>query len=143
MCYVTTLSVPSFSAPLGAIFARHPLPTTISGVVVHHCHGRGAVPDPALAFGNRERHLLLGIMTQCSWDDEETKRRAGAWSVEVRDEIMKAGLNTPWKYINFSPREKGDGKMYLGEDGVRRMKEIKKRFDPKGLFANNTPDLDD
>lgn len=137
----TSLVVPSFSAQLGAIIARHPLPTTISAVVLHNCHGAGTRRDPTAAFGNRDQHILVGFASQCDWTDEESKTLVSKWPVEVHDELVEAGLSTGWKYVNFNPPETGDGKMYLGQEGVKSMRKIKERWDPKGVFALNTPDL--
>ncbi|KAI1880439.1 hypothetical protein JX265_002060 [Neoarthrinium moseri] len=135
--------VPSFSAELGAIFARHPIPNTISAVVLHNCHGAGARRDVSAAFGNRNPHLLVGLSVQCSWEDDEMKKKMITWPTEVYEEIQSAGLATEWKYCNFNPQEQGDGKMYLGEGGVKRMREVKKRLDPDNLFSSSSPDLGD
>ncbi|KAK9414717.1 hypothetical protein SUNI508_11000 [Seiridium unicorne] len=139
--YNKSLIVPSFSAELGAIVARHPLPTTISVIVLHNCHGAGTRRNPTAAFGNRDQHILVGIGAQCDWADEETKARSSSWPGKIYDELVEAGLSTGWKYINFNPKEKGDGKMYLGEEGLKKMRLVKQRWDPNGLFALSTPDL--
>ncbi|KAI0127634.1 hypothetical protein BJ170DRAFT_626185 [Xylariales sp. AK1849] len=134
--------VPSFSAELGAVFTRHPLPTTTSCIVLHNCHGAGARADSTAAFGNRSPHLLVGIVAVCNWEDEETRKRIESWPDNVYAEIVAANLHTGWKYVNFNPREKGDGRMYLGQEGVSRMKRIKGRLDADNLFADSTPDLE-
>lgn len=138
-----SLIIPSFSAELGAILARHPLPNPISVVVLHNCHGVGARRNPTAAFGNRDQHILAGIGSQCDWNDGDMKSQIKHWSTEVYDELVAAGLGTGWKYVNFNPPEQGDGKMYLGATGVKKMKTVKEKWDPNSVFALNTPDLQD
>ncbi|ETS73617.1 hypothetical protein PFICI_14563 [Pestalotiopsis fici W106-1] len=132
---------PSFSAKLGTILARHPLPTEKSCIVLHNCHGRGAQRDPTAAFGNRDQHILIGITAQFDEAEKEPEEQARRWPDIVYNELQEAGLLTGWKYINFNSPEKGDGKMYLGGEGVKRMRRIKEKWDPTGLFQRCTPDL--
>ncbi|KAH6651976.1 hypothetical protein BKA67DRAFT_537825 [Truncatella angustata] len=139
--YNKSLTVPSISAEFGAILARHPLPTPTSVVVLHNCHGAGTRFDSTAAFGNREQHILVGLAALCDWADEDAKAQIKSWPGAVYDELVAAGLNTGWKYVNFNIREKDDGKMYLGEKGVERMRKLKGRWDPDDVFALCTPDL--
>jgi hypothetical protein len=135
--------VPSFSKELGAILVRHPLPTNSSVVVLHTCHGKGSRKDLSAAFGNRDPHILIGISATCKWSDVDTPKTIAPWVDEVYNDILAAGLHTGWKYINFNTREKRDGQSYLGAEGVRRMRQVKKKVDPHGLFTKSTPDLAD
>ncbi|ORY60868.1 uncharacterized protein BCR38DRAFT_411978 [Pseudomassariella vexata] len=133
--------VPSFSRELGAVFAKHPLPSITSAVVLHNCHGVGARRDPKAAFGPRQPHVLAGIVASCEWEDEASKTKIKGWPQLVYDDITENRLDMGWKYSNFNPPEPGDGRMYLGEDGACRMRSVRERLDPKGLFARCTPDL--
>nr|WCO08184.1 RNase T2 protein [Pestalotiopsis microspora] len=138
---VVSATLPSFSAELGAILARNPLPTEHSSFVLHNCHGRGTRIDSTAAFGNRQQHILIGIAVQFDEADQEHVAQARSWPNDVYKELQEAGLLTDWKYVNFNAPEKGDGKMYLGHEGVKRMMRVKDKWDPKGLFQRCTPDL--
>ncbi|KAI0003516.1 hypothetical protein F4779DRAFT_96167 [Xylariaceae sp. FL0662B] len=135
-------NVPGFSAELGAIIIRHPLPTTASAIALHNCHGAGTRPDPSAAFADRTRHLCVGITGMCPYYDKAEREAIEEWSQEVLSEIQDTGLALERNYINFTPPQRGDGVLYFGEDGVRRMREIKQRLDPRGSFARWTPDLE-
>ncbi|KAK6224165.1 hypothetical protein LQW54_000314 [Pestalotiopsis sp. IQ-011] len=137
----TSATIPSLSSELGAVLARHPLPTEHSSIVLHNCHGRGARREQNAAFGNRNAHILAGITVQNVDTDKELEPHAKNWPSDVYSDLAEAGLLTGWKYVNFNQPEEGDGKMYLGAEGVKRMRQIKEKWDPNGLFKRCTPDL--
>ncbi|KAI1080329.1 hypothetical protein F5B20DRAFT_540243 [Whalleya microplaca] len=139
---LASCNIPGFSPEIGAILARHPLPTSASAIALHNCHGAGAKPDASAAFAHRTRHLCIGITGMCPYYDETERKAIEIWSQAVLNDIQEAGLALDAKYVNFTPPQKDDGILYFGEDGVRRMKEIKQRLDPGGLFARWTPDLE-
>lgn len=137
----TSATFSSLSSELGAVLARHPLPTEHSSIVLHNCHGRGARREQTAAFGNRNAHILAGITVQNVDTDKQLEPHARNWPSDVYSDLAKAGLLTGWKYVNFNQPEEGDGKMYLGTEGVKRMRQIKEKWDPNGLFKRCTPDL--
>ena len=136
------LTTPSFSAALGTIFARRPLPTPSSVIVMHVCHGAGTRPAPtATAFAHRVPHVVFSVTGIADWDDTAGRAAADAWVPAVRADVEAAGLATGWKYSNFNPKEPGDGRLYLGADGVARLRRLKARYDPHRFFARSTHDL--
>lgn len=139
---LTNLTTPSFSAALGAIFAARPFPTPSSVIVMHVCHGAGTRPDPAAtAFAHRAPHVVFSVTGIADWDDAGGRAAAAAWVPALIGDVEAAGLATGWKYSNFNPKEPGDGRLYLGADGVARLRRIKARYDPHLLFAKSTHDL--
>jgi hypothetical protein len=85
--------------------------------------------------------LLIGASASCNYADKETRKRIQDWPQQVLSDLEDSGLPLPRKYMNFNPREPGDGKLYLGDQGIVRMKAIKDRLDPHNLFAVATPEL--
>lgn len=90
---------------------------------------------------NRMDHLVLGICASCPYADTETRKGINNWPQEVLQDLQEARLTLPTKYLNFNPRETGGGKMYSREEGLRRVRMMKKKYEPGNLFAICKPDL--
>ncbi|KAL7911351.1 hypothetical protein GGI35DRAFT_468896 [Trichoderma velutinum] len=140
-----TVSVPNWSEELGRILSE-PMPTPQSLIIMHDSHGAGTQASgscavESAAFSNREPHLMWGIFAAAPSDDQEGLKKSQAWSHRLIENVTKAGLAMPTRYINFSHPLKGDGVGYYGAQGLIRIKAIKGRLDPLNVFTKNTPDL--
>lgn len=139
-----TASVPSWSEELGRIISK-PMPTSSSLIIMHDSHGAGtrasgSAVDSAV-FSNREPHLMFGFFAAAPPNDQEGLERSKAWAYRLIENVTKAGLAMPTRYINFTHPLKGDGFGYYGAQGLVRIKAVKDRLDPLNLFTKNTPDL--
>ncbi|KAL6695792.1 hypothetical protein J3F84DRAFT_315022 [Trichoderma pleuroticola] len=140
-----TASVPGWSEELGRIISE-PMPTSASLIIMHDSHGAGTRASGLSAaesavFSNREPHLMWGFFAAAPPDDEEGLKKSQAWAHRLNENVTKAGLVMPTRYINFAHPFKGDGFGYYGAQGLARIKAIKGRLDPLNLFIKNTPDL--
>ncbi len=138
---VRTCSVPMWSAELGRLLSRTPLPSAVSAIVIHACHGAATRPRLDACFFNRQPHLLLGISGAADTGDPEAALLAEEWAVGLHEAISGAGLTMWSEYINFSPPQKNSGLKFYGEEGAGRMRELKLILDPGAVFAKSTPDL--
>ncbi|KAL6804841.1 hypothetical protein GGI42DRAFT_323053 [Trichoderma sp. SZMC 28013] len=140
-----TASVPNWSEELGRIISE-PMPTPSSVIIMHDNHGAGTRASGSTAvksavFANREPHLMFGFFAAAPPNDQEGLKKSKAWAYRLIENLTKAGLVMPTRYINFTHPLKGDGFGYYGAQGLTRIKAIKDRLDPLNLFTKNTPDL--
>ncbi|KAK4079673.1 CAZyme family AA7 [Trichoderma harzianum] len=140
----TAAEIPNWSEELGRIISE-PMPTPSSIIIMHDSHGAGtrasgSAVDSAV-FSNREPHLMFGFFASAPPNDQEGLEKSKAWAYRLIENVTKAGLAMPTRYINFTHPLKGDGFGYYGAQGLTRIKAVKGRLDPSNLFTKNTPDL--
>ncbi|KAK4083660.1 CAZyme family AA7 [Trichoderma aggressivum f. europaeum] len=137
-----TASIPNWSEELGRIISE-PMPTVSSLIIMHDSHGAGTGSSAveSAVFANREPHLMFGFFAAAPPDDQEGLKKSKAWAHRLMENVTKAGLVMPTRYLNFTHPLKGDGFSYYGAQGLIRIKAIKGRLDPLNLFTKNTPDL--
>jgi FAD/FMN-containing dehydrogenase len=109
--------------------------SSMSVIALHHFHGAAArVPTPDTAFGLRRDHLLVEILA--AWDPATSADRARheAWANRISDTLAAHAL--PGGYPNLlGPDEQERAELAYGTN-ARRLRELKRRYDPAGLFAS-------
>ena len=139
---VCSRSLDGYSAELGSIIASCPIPNETSAIVIHNCHGIAIQPNQDASFANRRNHLVMGVSGNGPPADMESKPEVRDWSASIGEGIDKAGLNGGWAYVNFSPPQNGDGKLFYGVDGVKRLRKLKEKLDPEWFFSRGVPDME-
>ena len=103
-------------------------------IVLRHLGGAIAdVPEDATAFGNRSAAYNVSI-DNC-WDNAEADEANITWSRECWSALKEISANGV--YLNFNA---DDGARLLGagaQVNVRRLREVKSRYDPGNLFRLN------
>ena len=106
-------------------------------VFSHHFHGAATrmAPDGA-AFGLRREHLMVEILA--SWrpdgDDGAAHRR---WARDLWRSLAPVAL--PGGYANLlGPDDREQAAAAYGGNAVR-LRALKRRFDPEGVFASAIP----
>lgn len=118
------------AAALVAAAARMTSP--LSGMYLHHFHGAATRVDPAdTAFALRDDHLLAEIVA--TWEDPDGAAPHRAWAEKVTADL--AGVALPGGYANLLGPDEPD-RVLAGYGGNRgRLLELKRRFDPDGVFS--------
>lgn len=138
---VCCCSLNSYSADLGKVIVANPIPNESSAIIIHNCHGAAIEYDPGALFANRQKHLTIGISGNGTLADME-KQEVRNWSTLILGAIERSGILQDWAYINFSQPKKGDGRLFYGVSGAKRLKSLKDKVDPGWFFDSSTPDLD-
>jgi FAD/FMN-containing dehydrogenase len=98
-----------------------------------HLHGAPTrVPLKATAFPLRSTGFTYGITTE--WDPATGPHKARAW-VEALSEKLEADAHG--NYVNVMDREDQSSVRRAYGANYTRLCELKQRYDPKNLFANN------
>jgi FAD/FMN-containing dehydrogenase len=98
-----------------------------------HLHGAPTrIPLNATAFPLRSKGFTYGITAE--WEPATGPHKAMAW-VEALSEKLKADANG--NYVNVMDREDQSGVRRAYGTNYTRLCELKERYDPKNLFANN------
>jgi FAD binding domain/Berberine and berberine like len=103
----------------------------------HHFHGAATrIPAEEIAFGLREEHFMLEIVA--AWKPEGSSGAAHRqWAQDLWENLAPFAL--PGGYANFlTPRDREQTKDAYGGNGVR-LRALKRRFDPDGVFASAIP----
>jgi FAD/FMN-containing dehydrogenase len=107
-------------------------------VVLHHFHGAGTriAPD-ATAFGMREEHFTALIYQ--GWVPSAGANSAvhRAWASDLNARL--APLALPGGYANLLGPDAHDQIPEAYGGNARRLRELKRRFDPKSLFSSAIP----
>ncbi len=126
---------PGAVAAMVAAVARKTSP--YSTVTMHHFHGAPAriAPD-ATAFGMRREHFMVEIIA--AWepgeDDGSAHRR---WAEKLWRDLAPFAL--PGGYANLlGPDDREQAADAYGGNAVR-LRTLKRRFDPNGVFASAIP----
>jgi FAD/FMN-containing dehydrogenase len=106
-------------------------------VGLHHFHGAATrvAPDSA-AFGLRREHFMVEIIAhvQPDGDDGASHRR---WAQDLRQSLAPFAL--PGGYANFLVADDREQVAEAYGGNAARLRAIKRRFDPDGVFASAIP----
>ena len=108
-----------------------------SMVNLHHLHGAATrIAAEATAFGLRQGHFMMEIIA--GWKPDEgsgvTHRQ---WAQDLWEALAPFAL--PGGYASFLlPRDREQIRDACGTNGVR-LRSLKRRFDPDGVFASAIP----
>jgi hypothetical protein len=108
------------------------LPTPVTELHVQHIGGAAArVPSSECAFAHRDTQFFVNLMGSAA--EERDFGTARAW---VRDLYTQLSPYTvPGRMPNFSDQDDQDPVARFGNDNARRLMELRRRYDPDGLFA--------
>ncbi len=129
-----TLLPGAIDALIGAI-GRKTSPQ--SAVVLHHFHGAATrIPSEEIAFGLRQEHFMVEIIAAWEPDTEggATHRR---WAHDLWQSLAPFAL--PGGYANLlGPNDREQAAAAYGGN-ASRLRAVKRRFDPDGVFASAIP----
>jgi FAD/FMN-containing dehydrogenase len=115
-----------------AAVARKPSP--YSAVAWHNFHGAATrIPAEAIAFGLRQEHFMVEIIAgwQPDGSDGAVHRQ---WAQGVWESLAPFAL--PGGYANLlAPQNREQTRDAYGSNGAR-LRALKRRFDPDGVFAS-------
>ena len=103
----------------------------------HHLHGAGTrIPAEATAFGLRQEHFMMEIIA--GWKpDEGSGATHRQWAQDLWEALAPFAL--PGGYASFLlPGDREQIRDAYGTNGVR-LRSLKRRFDPDGVFASAIP----
>jgi FAD/FMN-containing dehydrogenase len=103
----------------------------------HHLHGAATrIPADAIAFGLRQEHFMVEIIA--CWEPDGSNGAAHRqWAQDLWESLSPFAL--PGGYANFlAPHDREQAKDAYGNNGPR-LRSLKRRFDPAGLFASAIP----
>jgi FAD/FMN-containing dehydrogenase len=139
-CAMRTVWFTELTPAIIAVIARAAATRSSTGSAIN-LHGlRGAAarisPD-ATAFGMRQPHFMMEIIA--AWPPENAKdaARHESWANQVATEL--APLALPGGYANLlAPQHQAQADHAYGPN-ARRLKALKRRFDPHNTFASAIP----
>jgi FAD/FMN-containing dehydrogenase len=108
-----------------------------SAVYWHHLHGVATrIPAEELAFGLRQEHFMLEIVA--GWEPDGSNGAAHRqWARDLWESLAPFAL--PGGYANqLAPHDREQARDAYGGNGAR-LKALKRRFDPDGVFASAIP----
>ncbi|KAL9626522.1 MAG: hypothetical protein Q9164_007861, partial [Protoblastenia rupestris] len=109
--------------------------TSVISLEVYSNEAVAAVPDSATAYPWRDAQAY--VMFQMGWTDSSATNAANALGIELRNMVVStsgySGLTT---YVSYAHGEETLEQKY-GADKLPRLKDLKKKWDPKNLFAYN------
>jgi hypothetical protein len=100
----------------------------------HHFHGAATrIPADKIAFGLRQEHFVLEIIA--GWrPDGDSGAAHRQWAQDLWEALTPFAL--PGGYATFlAPRDREQTKYAYGGNGAR-LRALKRRFDPDGVFAS-------
>ena len=103
----------------------------------HHFHGVATrIPAEKIAFGLRQEHFMVEIVA--AWKPDGTNGATHRhWAQDLWENLAPFAL--PGGYANFlTPRDREQTRDAYGANGAR-LKSLKRRFDPDGVFASAIP----
>jgi hypothetical protein len=103
----------------------------------HHFHGAATrIPAEEIAFGLRQEHFMVEIVA--GWKPDGSSGSAHRqWAQDFWEAL--APFSLPGGYANFlSPRDHEQVRHAYGGNGAR-LRALKRRFDPDGVFASAIP----
>jgi FAD/FMN-containing dehydrogenase len=103
----------------------------------HHFHGAATrIPAEAMAFGLRQEHFMVEIVA--GWRPDASDGAAHRqWAQDLWESLAPFAL--PGGYANFLvSRDREQARDAYGVNGAR-LKALKRRFDPDGVFASAIP----
>lgn len=111
------------------------MPSPHSAIVLFQIGGRlNNLSEDYSATGNRNAHFVLNIPG--SWDNSEDDTQNIDWVRSSWDDLKS--FSTGGNYINFQSEDEGNERLQaaLGT-GLRRLGEVKARWDPQNIFRIN------
>jgi hypothetical protein len=103
----------------------------------HHFHGEATrIPAHAIAFGLRQEHFMVEIIA--GWEPDESGGAAHRqWARDLWESLAPFAL--PGGYANMlAPHDREQARDAYGSNGAR-LRSLKRRFDPDGVFASAIP----
>jgi FAD binding domain/Berberine and berberine like len=103
----------------------------------HHLHGAATrIPAEEIAFGLRQEHFMVEIVA--AWKSDGSSGAAHRqWAQDLWENLAPFAL--PGGYANFlTPRDREQTRDAYGGNGAR-LRALKRRFDPDGVFASAIP----
>jgi len=108
----------------------------------HHASHRAAEANPHSAYGIRQDHYIYAVTGGTSEGGSvEEKEEAEQWANQLYDKIERAGLSMSKGYYSFSRPEHADAVAYYGQDSVRRLRELKHKYNPGNALPYALPIL--
>ncbi|WP_299017785.1 FAD-binding oxidoreductase [uncultured Photobacterium sp.] len=111
------------------------IPSPYSAVILFHLAGAlNKLEDEHSPVGNRNAHFVLNLAG--SWEDENDDQLNIDWARRAWEDMKS--FSTGGTYINFLVEDEGLERMEaaLGK-GLKRLSEIKAKWDPENLFRTN------
>jgi FAD/FMN-containing dehydrogenase len=87
----------------------------------------------ATAYPQRAAHYIMNIHTR--WTDAALDNKCRTWAREVFDQTGRFSMGTA--YINFMPEDEADRVNGVYSGNLKRLQEIKAKYDPANLFRMN------
>jgi FAD/FMN-containing dehydrogenase len=103
----------------------------------HHFHGAATrIPSEAIAFGLRQEHFMVEIVA--SWEPDGSNGAAHRqWAHDLWESLTPFAL--PGGYANLlAPYDREQARDAYGSNSAR-LRSLKRRFDPGGVFASTIP----
>lgn len=111
------------------------IPSPHSAVILFHLAGAlNRLEDEHSPVGNRNAHFVLNLAG--SWEDENDDQQNIDWARRAWEDMKS--FSTGGTYINFLVEDEGPERMEaaLGK-GLKRLSEIKAKWDPENVFRTN------
>jgi FAD/FMN-containing dehydrogenase len=108
-----------------------------SAVAWHHFHGAATrIPAEAIAFGLRQEHFMIEIIA--GWKPEGSDGAAHRqWARELWESLAPFALAGGYANL-LAPHDREQTWDAYGDNGAR-LRSLKGRFDPDGVFASAIP----
>jgi hypothetical protein len=103
----------------------------------HHFHGAATrIPAEQIAFGLRQEHFMVEVIA--GWmPDGSNGAEHRQWAQDLWESLAPFAL--PGGYANqLGPHDREQARDAYGVNGAR-LKALKRRFDPDGVFASAIP----
>jgi len=103
----------------------------------HHFHGAATrIPAEKIAFGLRQEHFMVEIVA--GWKPDGSSGAAHRqWAQDLWEALAPFAL--PGGYASFlKPHDREQARDAYGSNGAR-LRSLKRRFDPDGVFASAIP----
>ncbi|MFT7836031.1 FAD-binding oxidoreductase [Saccharothrix sp. BKS2] len=114
-------------------FARR-VTSPLSSLTLHHFHGAATrVPVSSTAFGLRDEHVLLEIITTWAPNSPDSGGAHREWAAALADELERSAL--PGGYPNLLGPDDHERAMAAFGPNTARLLEVKRRLDPDGVFT--------
>jgi FAD/FMN-containing dehydrogenase len=106
-----------------------------SAIVLHHFHGAATrVPSEATAFGVRREHFLVEFIAAWEPDASDNGAVHRRWAETLSQTLAPAAL--PGGYANILGPDRHDQIALAYGRNIARLQELKRRFDPAGIFTS-------
>ncbi len=96
----------------------------------------------ALGLDGRASGALVVTLLSATWaeaaDDERVEAAARHMMAAIEADARALGAYDPFVYLNYAAPWQDPIANY-GEEAVRRLQEVRKRVDPKGVFTRQVP----